>query len=259
MKVALIEKELHWENIEKNLTDFEQTINQIPYDCSLVILPEMFSTGFTMNPKKFSTEELEKVPEWMIQMAYQTGFCICGSSIAKEEDGYFNRFYFAFPDRALRWYDKKHLFRMGNESEIYTPGKERKIFTLGEWRIMPQVCYDLRFPVWNRNQDDYDFSIYVSNWPAARKDAWLTLLKARAIENQCYVAGVNRVGKDPNVPYDGGTVVFSPKGDEISQVVNGQWGIIIADIKLDALKAFRDKFPAWKDRDSFNLDGPNLS
>lgn len=255
MRVALIQKELHWENVEKNLFSFEQTIRHIPDDCDLVILPEMFSTGFTMNPGKFSTDELENVPAWMINIASQKGVCVCGSSIAKEEKGFYNRFYFAFPDRALRWYDKKHLFRMGNESEVYTPGNERKIFTLGKWRIMPQVCYDLRFPVWNRNQDDYDFSIYVANWPSPRRDAWLTLLKARAIENQCYVAGVNRIGKDPNVPYDGGSVVFSPKGKEISQVVNSEMGIIMAELDMNSLDLFREKFPAWRDRDSFYLGG----
>lgn len=254
MNIALIEKELHWENIPMNLSSFEETLQKLDKGYRMVVLPEMFSTGFTMNPWKFTSKELERVPDWMNKMATTLKICVCGSSIAKDGNGYYNRFYFAFPDGALVWYDKKHLFRMGKEPEAYKAGGQRKVFDFEGWRILPQVCYDLRFPVWNRNQDDYDMAIYVANWPAARKDAWLTLLKARAIENQCYVVGVNRIGSDPNVPYDGGTVVFSPKGEEVSQMVDEEWGIISANLNLDALNDFRKKFPVWKDRDSFSLN-----
>lgn len=254
MKIALIEKELHWENISNNLSAFEEVMQMLDSDCKMVVLPEMFSTGFTMNPEKFSSEDLYSVPDWMKKMASQLNAGVCGSTIFRERNAFFNRFYLALPDGSLSWYDKRHLFRMSKEQKAYQSGNHRKVFEFEGWRILPQICYDLRFPVWNRNQEDYDLAIYVANWPAAREDVWSTLLKARAIENQCYVVGVNRTGADPNVAYSGGSVVFSPKGEEISQVAGDKKSIITADVQMEALNAFREKFPVWKDRDSFTLN-----
>ena len=255
MKIALIEKTLDWENIPANLSAFKNVLHRVDALCQMVVLPEMFSTGFSMHPERFSSSELNSVPEWMLKMASIFNILVCGSSIAKERAGYFNRFYFAFPDGSLQWYDKRHLFRMGEENNAYLPGKKRVVVQYDGWRILPQVCYDIRFPVWNRNLDDYDLAIYVANWPSARKEVWTTLLKARAIENQCYVVGVNRIGTDPNVSYHGDSVVFSPKGEKLSIKMDAGNEIITADLSLEELIAFREKFPVWKDRDAFRLEG----
>lgn len=254
MKLTLLQPGLSWEDIEKNFQLFEHLFSEMEQITDIVVLPEMFSTGFTMEPEKFGTEELEKVPQWLQKMSDKYDFAIAGSSIACEEERYFNRFYFATPQNDIAFYDKRHLFRMGEEQNHYSAGNERKIFEYKSWRILPQVCYDLRFPVWSRNQDDYDLLIYVANWPAVRQDAWNTLLKARAIENQAYVVGVNRTGNDPRVFYDGGSAVFSPKGEVLSENVNNNLEKLSADLSMADLNAFRDKFPVWKDRDHFIIE-----
>ncbi|MGM0377974.1 MAG: amidohydrolase, partial [Bacteroidota bacterium] len=219
----------------------------------MFILPEMFSTGFTMSPEKFSREDLDVVPDWMKKLATETNSAIAGSSVALDENGYYNRFYLAHPSGKIDHYDKHHLFRMGEEQNHYQAGDKRKIFEFGDWRICPQVCYDLRFPVWSRNCEDYDLLIYVANWPAVRQDAWDALLKARAIENQCYVAGVNRIGSDPRLEYNGGSVVYSPKGEVISHPYQDHSSILTASPDIHSLQVFREKFPAWMDRDPFIL------
>lgn len=249
-----MQPDLHWENIDRNLRMFETLFEKLESDLSLVVLPEMFSTGFTMNPEKFSVSALKEIPRWMQMMSEKFQFAIAGSSIAQGDNGFYNRFYFASPARDVEFYNKRHLFRMSEEQNHYLPGRERRIFPLGKWHIMPQVCYDLRFPVWSRSQNDYDILIYVANWPAVRQDVWNTLLKARAIENQCYVLGVNRTGKAPGIEYQGGSVVFSPKGDIVSRVSPMNANILYADLDREKLNAFREKFPVWKDRDFFEID-----
>lgn len=253
MKVALLQPDLYWEDIDKNLKMFERHFENLESDLSLVVLPEMFSTGFTMNPEKFSASALQEIPRWMKMMSEKFHFTIAGSSIAQGGTGFYNRFYFASPSREVEYYDKRHLFRMSEEQNHYLPGQERKIFPVNEWHIMPQVCYDLRFPVWSRNRNDYDILIYVANWPAVRQDVWDTLLKARAIENQCYVLGVNRTGKAPGIEYEGGSVALSPKGEIISRKSSGNLNIMYANLDKDKMNAFREKFPAWKDGDSFEI------
>lgn len=253
MRVALLQPDLFWEDIDKNLEMVETLLSAIDPASSLVVLPEMFSTGFTMNPEQFEISDLQKVPDWLKKMADKFGFAIAGSSIAKEGNDFYNRFYFAAPETEMRFYDKRHLFRMGEEQHHYSAGSKREIFPFNKWRIMPQVCYDLRFPVWSRNQDDYDLLIYVANWPAARQDAWNTLLKARAIENQSFVIGVNRIGNAPGIAYKGGSVVFSPKGEVLSKESSQNSVILYADLSLKDLTSFREKFPAWKDRDDFTI------
>ena len=255
MNIALVETGLYWEDIGKNLAYFDDLIFEVSSSYDLIILPEMFSTGFTMAPEKFSRQDLEVVPEWMKKLAAKINSAIAGSSVALDERGYFNRFYLAHPSGQIDQYDKHHLFRMGEEQKHYQSGNERKIFGLGDWRICPQVCYDLRFPVWSRNCEDYDLLVYVANWPAVRQDAWDTLLKARAIENQCYVAGVNRTGRDPRMEYNGGSVVYSPKGEVISHPSQDHSSILAASPDLHTLQAFREKFPAWMDRDPFVFTG----
>ncbi|RCW38727.1 amidohydrolase [Marinilabilia salmonicolor] len=253
MKVALLQPELYWENIDRNLKMFENLFERLENNCSLVVLPEMFTTGFTMNPEKIASSALTETPRWLQLMAEKYQFSLAGSSIASEENNFYNRFYFASPAVKVKYYDKRHLFRMSEEQNHYSAGKERKIFSLGEWRILPQVCYDLRFPVWSRNRNDYDILIYVANWPAVRQDVWNTLLKARAIENQCYVLGVNRTGKAPGIDYQGGSVVLSPKGAIISRKSSENPNILYADLDRDEMNAFREKFPAWKDADYFEI------
>lgn len=253
MKIFLLQPDLIWENIDRNLALFEGLFDQIPGEASMVILPEMYSTGFSMNPEQFSREELEKVPLWQQKMADKYEFAIGGSSIALQKGARYNRFYFTTPGGQISFYDKRHLFRMGEEQKHYYAGNERKIFEYNGWRIMPLICYDLRFPVWSRNQNDYDLLIYVANWPAVRQDAWETLLKARAIENQCYVIGVNRTGKDPKVSYAGGSRLFSPKGEVLSSFYNNNNVIREADLDMKMLQEFREKFPVWMDRDNFSI------
>jgi len=253
MNIALVETGLHWEDIGKNLAGFGKLISDTSSSFELFILPEMFSTGFTMSPEKFGREDLDVVPEWMKKLAGDTNSAIAGSSVALDENGYYNRFYLARPSGQIDHYDKHHLFRMSEEPKHYQAGENRKIFGLAGWRLCPQVCYDLRFPVWSRNCEDYDLLIYVANWPAVRQDAWNTLLKARAIENQCYVAGVNRTGSGPRMAYNGGSVVFSPKGEVISHPYQDHSSILTASPDIHSLQAFREKFPAWMDRDPFIL------
>lgn len=254
MKVTLLQPGLSWEDIDKNFLLFERLFSEMKEGCDMVVLPEMFSTGFTMNPEQFGAEELAKVPEWLQNMSDKYDFAIAASSIAREGKANFNRFYFATPQNDISFYDKRHLFRMGEEQDHYSAGSERKIFEYKSWRILPQVCYDLRFPVWSRNKDDYDVMIYVANWPAVRQDTWNALLKARAIENQSYVIGVNRTGNDPRVFYDGGSVVFSPKGEVISENARNKTEELYADLSMNDLNAFREKFPVWKDRDNFFIE-----
>lgn len=254
MKVTLLQPGLSWEDIEKNFLLFERLFSETEQITDMVILPEMFSTGFTMQPEKFESEELSKIPRWLQEMSDKYDFAIAGSSIAREENKFYNRFYFTTPQNDISFYDKRHLFRMGEEQDHYSAGRERKIFQYKTWRILPQVCYDLRFPVWSRNQDDYDLLIYVANWPAVRQDTWHTLLKARAIENQVYVIGVNRTGNDPRVLYEGGSVVFSPKGEVISDYIDNNFEKLSADLSMSDLNVFREKFPVWKDRDHFIIE-----
>lgn len=254
MRIALIETALYWENIRHNLDHFHFLFDAVSPDCKMIFLPEMFSTGFTMHPEKLEEQELKKVPGWLKNMSVKYGMALGGSSVTSAGNGFFNRFYFATPDGGIDFYDKRHLFRMGEEQYHYLPGNERKIFNYADWRILPQVCYDLRFPVWSRNRNDYDLLVYVANWPAVRQDAWAALLKARAIENQCYVAGVNRSGEDPRVSYSGGSVVFSPKGEIVSYPSKENESVIYADIDLAKLRKFREKFPAWMDADDFEIN-----
>jgi omega-amidase len=253
MKIALIETDLTWENIDENLSRFESILRHVDDDCDFAVLPEMFSSGFTMNPSIFTDEDLRRIPVWMKNMANQYGMALAGSSIAPGNNGYYNRFYFVFPHGEVDFYDKRHLFRMGEEQNHYLAGSARRVFHYLNWRILPQVCYDLRFPVWSRCRNDYELLVYVANWPAVRQDVWTTLLKARAIENQCYVVGVNRSGSDPQVAYSGGSVVFSPKGEVLSEKSIRHYSIIYANIDMQILSAFREKFPAWRDADDFSM------
>jgi predicted amidohydrolase len=190
---------------------------------------------------------------WMKKQALKYNIAICGSTIISEKEEIYNRFLFVTPD-ATAYYDKRHLFAMGGEQACYNSGNSQVVVNFRGWRIMLLICYDLRFPVWSRNKNNYDLVIYVANWPASRRKVWDTLLKARAIENQCYVAGCNRVGTDDrNIVYNGGSKIVDERGELINEDADNAQGIIHSKISLDRLHKFRDDFPVWKDADNFKI------
>lgn len=221
--------------------------------CDLYVLPEMFSTGFCTSPEGVAEPEPCDSLKWMKDSAEMFSAAIAGSVAVEENGRFFNRFYFVTPDGNAVHYDKRHLFTYGGEHLKFTAGKERKIVEYKGVRILLQVCYDLRFPVWSRNRGDYDMALYVASWPETRTDAWRQLLKARAIENQCFVAGVNRIGTDPSNSYCGGTMLIDPYGKVIAECADGMESVAVAEISMEELAAFRQKFPVLDDADDFEL------
>jgi predicted amidohydrolase len=255
LRVAYIQTALAWEDSEANLKMFDGYLDKIT-DTDLVVFPEMFNTGFSMNVEKLAQSVNGKVVSWMKSKALENNFAIAGSIMAKDHGRYVNRFIMAYPCGDAVWYDKRHLFRMGEEDKVFSPGKSIEVFNFYGWKVRPLICYDLRFPVWSRNRNDYDLLIYVANWPAPRRHVWETLLKARAIENQCYVIGVNRIGTDGmGLSYSGNSVVIDPKGFVISALNEGETGIGNAVLNLDELNQFREKFPVHLDADEFTING----
>jgi predicted amidohydrolase len=212
----------------------------------------MFNTGFSMNPAELAEKSESETFLLMKALTEKSNAAICGSYIVEENGNYFNRWIFISPENEVSIYNKRHLFSPGGEDRLFERGGERIIFTYKDLRICPNICYDLRFPVWSRNRDDYDLLINSANWPDARHDVWSTLLKARAIENQCYVAGVNRTGTDgAGIDYSGGSVILGPKGEIIASGDNNTEGIIYGEISPGQLSEFRSKFPVLNDRDDF--------
>jgi predicted amidohydrolase len=212
----------------------------------------MFTTGFSMSSQQFAEPMTGETIPWMKSKALEGNYAICGSVMMEENGKYYNRFILAESDTGLCSYDKKHLFRMSTENENYQAGDQKVCFTINGFRICPQICYDLRFPVWSRNTDNYDVLIYVANWPEARRHHWISLLKARAIENQCYVVGVNRVGADKNVSYAGDSMVFDFNGNTLLDL-GDEARIGEITLNLADLVEYRHMFPAWKDADAFEL------
>jgi omega-amidase len=261
LKITLIQSDLHWEDVDANLSMFEEKIWSIGRSTDVIVLPEMFTTGFTMSAHKLGEHMNMKTFKWMKQMADQTGALILGSYIVKVHDRYYNRLLWMEPGGSYKTYDKRHLFRMAQEHKTYSAGESLLIGTWKGWKICPLICYDLRFPVWSRNrykaEEDtlsYDVAIYVANWPAARIDAWDTLLKARAIENQSYVVGLNRIGQDgTGVEHNGHSAVISPKGEAIFSN-DGEDIVHTLEVNSNSLHAFRDRFPVHLDADDFTLE-----
>lgn len=248
MKVIILQTDICWADPEENLKRADKMMDACP-GADLYVLPEMFSTGFCTRPEGVAEPAGHGSLEWMKRKA-AAGNCAVAGSIATEDGGkYYNRFYFVCPDGTVTWYDKKHLFTYGGEHKRYTPGNERVIVAFRGVRFLLQVCYDLRFPVWSRNRKDYDAILYVASWPAPRVDAWKTLLRARAIENQCYVVAVNRVGKDPECDYCGGSAVIDPYGRTLAACEDGKAEFAGAEIDMEQLEAFRKKFPVLDDAD----------
>lgn len=249
MNITLVQTLLYWEDIEKNLLELEIKLDKIS-QTDLIILPEMFSTGFSMNAAAVAESMDGRALSWMKKNAAKKNCAITGSLIIKENDKFYNRLIFMQPDGSFRQYDKKHLFSMAKEEETYTAGSEKIIIDYQGWRICPFICYDLRFPIWNRNLEDYDLAIYVANWPDRRSYHWRSLLTARAIENQCYVAAVNRVGTDgKDLYYSGHSSLIDPAGEIIYQKADLE-DIQQFDLSMEHLKDIRNKLPFLKDRDS---------
>lgn len=252
LKVCQVQGDLKWEDIDGNLQMLEGMLEEAESDTDLIVLPETFSTGFTMQAAQLAEGEDGKALKWMERIAFQKQSYVCGSIIYREPEGaIYNRLLWVSPDGLEDYYDKRHLFRPGGEKENFNQGEERKIFRLGSFRILPQICYDLRFPVFSRYRGDYDVMLYVANWPATRQPVWEILTIARAMENQSYLLGTNRTGKDgTGVVSIGGTCTITPIGGEILRMdKKPALGTSILD--LEKLRSFRDKFPAWKDADSF--------
>ena len=254
LHITAIQTSLYWENAEKNRQHFDSILSTID-NTDIIVLPEMFTTGFTMNTASVF-EEMDGVSvEWIKQKAKEKNACITGSVIIKENNSYYNRMVWAEPDGKVSYYDKRHLFRMAEEHQSFSGGKERVIVNYKGWRILLQVCYDLRFPVFSRNKNDYDIAIYVANWPMARNSAWKTLLQARAIENLSYVIGVNRIGEDgKSIPYSGDSAIIDFKGNYIQQAKAQEEAIISTQLSHQELVDFREKFPAHLDADKFKIE-----
>lgn len=247
MKTVILQSDILWADPAGNIRKADAAISSSP-DADLYILPEMFSTGFCTSPEGIAESDGATL-EWMKKKAAQCGAAIAGSVAIKEDGNFYNRFYFVKPDGDVVSYDKKHLFTYGKEHESFTAGDRRVIVEYLGVRILLEICYDLRFPVWSRNRGDYDMIIYVASWPASRISAWNSLLVARAVENQCYVAGVNRVGTDPSDSYSGGSVIVDPYGNVIARCQDGIESCSEAEIDMELLEAFRRKFPVLNDAD----------
>jgi omega-amidase len=254
LRLTLIQSSLHWENKEKNLEMFSEKISRLSNSTDLIILPEMFTTGFSMRPEIFAESMNGTTVEWMREKALENKCAITGSFICSENGNYYNRLIWMRSDGSYSTYDKRHLFSMGDENNHYTAGTEKIVEKIKGWRICPLICYDLRFPVWSRNTGNYDLLIYVANWPERRTHPWKTLLPARAIENQCYVVGLNRIGKDGNeIHHSGDSAVINAKGEIISDISTNEEAVSTVSIDLQELVEFRKVFPVLNDADEFEL------
>lgn len=266
MKISLLQNDIVWGDPTSNLRRAEEIIDGLPKS-DVYVLPEMFSTGFATTPAGIAEKD-EQSLQWMLKMAKKYDAAIAGSVATEapdnenEEKAYYNRFYFVRPDGEVAWYDKRHLFTYGGEHKRYTRGDDKIVVTWRGVRFLLQVCYDMRFPVFSRNvardadghsipsnEGIYDVALYVASWPTPRVEAWCALAHARAIENQCYVAAVNRVGTDPACEYSGGTMLIDPYGRTVAECERGRECAVTADIDMDALRAFRKKFPVLADAD----------
>jgi len=259
LNFTLVQTELGWEDKSANLKMLGQKINVIKEQTHVVVLPEMFSTGFSMKPEQLAEKMDGPTVQWMRKTAAEKKIILTGSVIIEEEEKYFNRLIWMLPNGQYGYYDKRHLFAYGEEDNHYSAGKKRLIASVNGWKINLLVCYDLRFPVWARQQFDeernfeYDVLVYVANWPERRNVAWKSLLRARAIENQCYVIGVNRVGKDGNdIYHSGDSMVIDPLGEILYQKAHEE-DVFTIQLSKERLKEVREKFQFWSDADAFEI------
>jgi predicted amidohydrolase len=259
LNITLIQSNLYWEDVNQNLSQFDDMLNQLQSQTDLIILPEMFNTGFSMSPIDIAESMDGPTIEWMRQKATKLNCAITGSLAVLENGMYYNRLIWMHPDGTYSFYNKRHLFRMGNEQHHFVQGEERLIVEFQGWKICPLVCYDLRFPVWSRNQYsesgyEYDLLIYVANWPASRAAVYKNLLVARAIENLCYVAGVNRIGTDGNgIVHQGDSTVIDFKGNHLCILPVQHSAPFTVQINRTNLENFRKKFQVGPDWDHFEI------
>ena len=252
--ITLVQYAPHWEEVQLNLSRLDDMLQPLAGKTDLIVLGEMFPTGFSMNTGKICSHENSATAlQWMQQQSRSTGAMIVGTLAVTEGIHYYNRFYWVSPNGDAGYYDKRHLFTMGDEPQHYTAGAERKQFERCGWQIKPIVCYDLRFPEWCRTNRTrpYDLLICAASWPSVRSDVWLTLLKARAIENQCYVVGANRVGADGNgLQHTGDSVVYGPKGETIGRIPENEEAVASFELSYSELHDFRRKFPVLEDMEA---------
>jgi len=255
MKISVVQPDLIWEDKLQNFGKLEKLFLPLYNNTDIVILPEMFNTGFSMNPEKLSEPPETETINWLNKMSQNGNFGLCGSYMVKENKNYFNRWVFVNPEKECWYYDKRHLFSMGGEDKFFSSGNKRLIFSFRGVRISPYICYDLRFPVWSRNRNDCDLMIYAANWPESRRVVWSTLLKARAIENQCFVAGANRIGTDgEGIKYCGDSMIIDPRGEIIASANTDNESSVTGEISLTDLSDFRKKFPVQNDADNFSIN-----
>ena len=254
LTISLIQTDNVWEDVKANLKCLTAKIEQIPEESDMIILPELFSTGFTMEAEGVAETMDGSGVKWMLETAKKRKCVLIGSLLIIESGKYFNRLIVAFPDRNLKYYDKRHLFSFAGEDKVFKAGQERMTFEYKGFKICPLICYDLRFPVWSRNTEEIDLIIFVANWPNARMLAWDTLLKARAIENLCYVAGVNRVGVDNNqLVYVGHTSAYDAMGASLLNSKPSQEAIYYTTLEKAHITTVREKFSFLDDRDRFEI------
>ena len=255
LKIALLQADLVWQNATQNRKQFSKKINSIREHVDLIVLPEMFTTGFSMQPQKIAENMQGETVKWMQQLASEKDAAIVGSIIIFEDNKYYNRFLFVHPSGEINQYDKRHLFTLAREDDAYTSGNKKLIVNYNGWKICPLICYDLRFPVWARNTEDYDALLYVANWPKPRIAAWDTLLKARSIENMCYSIGVNRVGIDANkLEYSGHSVAYDCLGKKLTHIKTNQEDMAIVTLSKKHIKDVRAKLNFLNDKDSFKIN-----
>jgi omega-amidase len=253
MKIAIIQTQLFWENPTQNRKHFEEKINSISQEVDLIVLPEMFTSGFTMNPQAVAETMDGETILWAIALAKAKNCAITGSLVITENGNFYNRLVFIFPSGEIQFYNKKHLFSLAGEDKVYSAGSEKLIVDYKEFKICPLICYDLRFPVFSRNVENYDVLIYVANWPKPRVNAWDILLKARAVENMSYVVGVNRIGQDENkLEYVGHSQAVDYLGNNILEPQENE-GVFIVELNKEKMLETRKKLNFLADSDLFEL------
>jgi predicted amidohydrolase len=251
LRIVIVQSDIRWKQVPENLKRYEHFLSSAQ-SADLILFPEMFATGFIPDPQSAS-DTTEQVLAWLHNMAGNKQSALIASHPVQEDDVYYNRLVSISPDGSEQYYDKRHLFSPGGEDKTYKAGSGQLITTVLDWKIMPLICYDLRFPVWSRNTVNYDILIYISNWPAPRDHIWEILLRARAIENQCYVIGVNRTGIDGrDIPYVGHSMIVGPDGAELGSL-GSEEGLLEFELQREKLLSFRKSFPFLKDRDRFSI------
>jgi predicted amidohydrolase len=253
LRITTVQADLEWEDVEANLAKFSSKLAPLAGQTDVIVLPEMFTTGFSMDAKKLAETMSGQTMDWLAEQANKAEAVVTGSFIAEESGNYFNRLVWMLPDGSYELYDKRHLFTLATEHETYTPGHRKLVTEWKGWKICPLICYDLRFPVWSRNAEGYDLLLYVANWPERRSHHWRHLLMGRAIENQCFVVGVNRCGRDgKGLDYSGDTTVADFAGKLLYQVA-GTEAVFTISLSMEMLRSYREHLPFLADRDDFEI------